>query len=43
MKDTSQNQIEELAKKMENVGSNRQNKKIEKVIYIEDKILNFII
>ena len=43
MKDTSQNQIEELAKKIENVGSNLQNKKIKKVIYIEEKILNFVI
>ena len=42
-KDTSQNQIEELAKKIENVGSNLQNKKIKKVIYIEEKILNFVI
>ena len=43
MKDTSQNQIEELAKKIENVGSNLQNKKIKKIIYIEEKILNFVI
>ena len=43
MKNTGQNQIEELAKKIENVGSNLQNKKIKKVIYIEEKILNFVI
>ena len=43
MKNTSQSQIEEFAKKIENVSSNLQNKKIKKVVYIEEKILNFVI
>jgi leucyl-tRNA synthetase len=39
----TQNQIEEKAKKIENVAINLDNKNIKKVIYIKGKIINFVI
>jgi leucyl-tRNA synthetase len=39
----TQNQIEENAKKIENVAINLDNKNIKKVIYIKGKIINFVI
>jgi leucyl-tRNA synthetase len=39
----SQNQIEEIAKKIENVAINLEGKNIKKVIYIKGKIINFVI
>ncbi len=42
-KNHSKDQIIELAKKIENVQKYINNKKIKKVIYIENKIINFIV
>ena len=39
----TQNQIEEMAKKIENVAINLDGKNIKKVIYIKGKIINFVI
>ena len=39
----TQNQIEEMAKKIENVAINLEGKNIKKVIYIKGKIINFVI
>ena len=39
----TQNQIEEMAKKIENVAINLGDKNIKKVIYIKGKIINFVI
>ena len=39
----TQNQIEEMAKKIENVAINLDDKNIKKVIYIKGKIINFVI
>ena len=39
----TQNQIEEIAKKIENVAINLDGKNIKKVIYIKGKIINFVI
>ena len=39
----SQNQIEEIAKKIDNVAINLDGKNIKKVIYIKGKIINFVI
>ena len=39
----SQDQIEEIAKKIDNVANNLNGKSIKKVIYIKGKIINFVI
>ena len=39
----SQDQIEEIAKKIDNVATNLDGKSIKKVIYIKGKIINFVI
>ncbi len=39
----TQNQLEEMAKKIENVAINLDGKNIKKVIYIKGKIINFVI
>ena len=39
----SQDQIEEIAKKIDNVAINLIGKNIKKVIYIKGKIINFVI
>jgi leucyl-tRNA synthetase len=38
-----QKEIEEIAKKIENVDSNLDGKEIKKIIYIRGKIINFVI
>ena len=42
-KDTEQTQIEEIAKNIENVATNLKDTNIRKVIYIKEKIINFVV
>ncbi len=42
-KDTEQTEIEEIAKNIENVATNLKNTNIRKVIYIKEKIINFVV
>ena len=42
-KDTEQTEIEEIAKNIENVATNLKDTNIRKVIYIKEKIINFVV
>ena len=42
-KDTEQTEIEEIAKNIENVATNLKDVNIKKVIYIKEKIINFVV
>jgi len=42
-KELNQDEIEQEAKTIENVAANLKNQKIKKVIYIKEKIINFVI
>jgi leucyl-tRNA synthetase len=42
-KNLSQEEVESVAKEVENIKANLENQTIRKVIYIKEKIINFVI